>query len=239
MKKIFSCLVAVIVMIVCICTGCSGEKSELVNLQEQIEILQEQINELQELIAQSQDKNEELQKRLEKTQNQLDGLQGQFKNLNFVPEKPEDTSLEFWIVQDVAEYDFSEHAQEYGWFGCDVYYGKDYSPEIISMGCDRYIIDPEYYVKYRVEAYPDYADGGQYITDIEITDPNVTVYGLTCESSFDEFDETFRKMGYSIYEYEDWHSANLGAVHFSISTYKGIHEMEIWVEVTNRDGIDF
>lgn len=33
-----------------------------------------------------------------------------------------------------------------------------------------------------------YADGGEYVTDIKVTDTAAKVYGLTDESTFEEFD---------------------------------------------------
>lgn len=239
MKKIVSCLAVIVAMVLCIFTGCSGENPDnLESLQNQITELQEQIQELQDQLENAKDQNDALQDRIEGLQNQLDGLQDKLADYLPIPERPEDTNLEFWITQDVAGYDFSEYEKKLGGFGCRVYYGKGYHPTEIREGCDSYMVDPEYCVKYWVGSYPDEADRGTFITRIEITDPNVTVYGLTCESSCEEFGETFRRMGFSIfYGNRDDCYATLGKVHFWLSTLHGKPELTIVVDVTNDTGI--
>ena len=110
-------------------------------------------------------------------------------------EMPEDTILELWITQDVADVDFSNYYEILGGIGAKQYYGSGYLPALHE---DGYEVDPEYYVKYKITAWPDYADGGQYITSIDFNDPKVTVYGLTINSSFDEFERIFSEMGYEL-----------------------------------------
>lgn len=239
MKKILSCLAVLLAMVLCVCTGCSGENSDnLESLRNQITELQEQIQELQDQLGDAKDQNDELQDRIEGLQDQLDCLQDKLADFLPIPERPEDTNLEFWITQDVAGYDFSEYEEELGWFGCRVYYGKGYHPTEIREGCDSYMVDPEHCVKYTVGSYPDEADRESFITRIEITDPNVTVYGLTCESSCEEFREAFRRMGFSV-SYNDWGdcSASFGKVHFRLHKSYGKPELRIVVEVTNETGI--
>lgn len=103
--------------------------------------------------------------------------------------------------------------------------------------------DPEYYVKYLITAYPDYADGGQFVTEIEITDPNVSVYGLTVNSSFDEFDSVFDKMEYTIERKEELlgssHSAVKDGLYFMLKEENGERVLSIRVTVTNREDIIF
>ncbi len=83
-------------------------------------------------------------------------------------EMPEDTNLEFWITQDVSETDFSVYYEIVGWFGARQYYGSGYLPATDEDGNE---VDPDYYVKYMITAWPDYADGGEYITAIDFNDP--------------------------------------------------------------------
>lgn len=151
-----------------------------------------------------------------------------------IPEKPDNTSLEFWITQDVSSVDFSKHYEVIGWFGAREFYGKDYRPEEV----DGSAVEPEYCVKYLVTAYPDEADGGQYVTQIVITDPNVRVYGLTCKSTFDEFDETMKTLGYTVSkEIDAMHKATLGKVKFMLVSSESENKLIINVEVTNDSGI--
>lgn len=126
--------------------------------------------------------------------------------------------------------------------GAKEYYGKGYSPAKDDEGND---VKPEHYVTYVVSAYPDYADGGQYVTRIEITDPNVTVFGLTVNSTDEEFDSVFHEMGYTlskkVYTGQYALSAKKDNISYTLSvgTESGERILTIQAEVTNRDGIQF
>lgn len=156
------------------------------------------------------------------------------------PEMLEDTNLEFWITQDVAETDFSDYYEIVGWFGARQYYGSGYLP---ASDEDGYEVDPEYYVKYKITAWPDYADGGKYITSIDFNDPKVTVYGLTVDSSFDEFERIFSQMGYELSkdssENFERNTASKKGISFSLETIDGKRSFSIYAEVTNKKGIVF
>lgn len=156
-------------------------------------------------------------------------------------QKPDNTNLEFWITQNVEEINFSGHVEIEGWYGAKQYYGAGYQPVIDDVGPR----DPEHYVKYLVTAYPDYADGGQYITKIEISDPDVTFYGLTTNSSFEEFDKTFQKKGYEISSPElypdvphpDIHTASKNGITFTLNRTAVPYIITISAEISNREGI--
>lgn len=155
---------------------------------------------------------------------------------NKVLDKPQDTSLEFWVMQDVSDIDFSGHYKLHG-FGADFYYGKGYQPaEIIE---DSAAIPPEHCVIYTVSPYPDYSSGGQYVTRIAITDPQVTVYGITCGSTLQDFDATFENLGCTIQDKGLIHIATYGKVKIALASYDENKELTVWVEVTNKQGIDF
>lgn len=164
------------------------------------------------------------------------------------PEKPVDTELEFWIAEDVSAVDFDEYHEILGWFGAREFYGKGYAPAAVDE--DNFAIDPPHYVKYLVTAYPDYSDGGQYVTRIEITDPSVTVYGINCEIAFDEFDEAMEKHGYEITYSADVtaagnakltsHTADLGGKAWINLIENGSErKLVIGVEVSNKNNIVF
>jgi hypothetical protein len=164
-----------------------------------------------------------------------------------IPRKPEDTNLEFWITQDVSEVDFSGYREIYGWFGARQYYGSGYLPVTDENRYEAdengYEADPEYYVKYLVSAWPDYADGGKYVTCIEFTDPEITVFGLTVDSSFDEFEKVFSGMGCEIFKESsdsfERITASKKRIRFSLESYEGKREFIIKAEVTNKNNIQF
>ncbi len=153
------------------------------------------------------------------------------------------TFLEFQITENVENTDFSGYKSVSGWMGAKEYYGKGYSPVTDSEGN---VTKPEYYVTYLVSAYPDYADGGQYITKIEITDPSVMVHGITVNSSFKEFEAVFKALGYTVSVaekggYVQYNAKNKDGISYTIylSNSNNRKKMTIQAEVTNSEGIIF
>ena len=146
-------------------------------------------------------------------------------------EKTDDTNLEFWITEKVSmqHYELSTCTYLPGLFGGSMHLDGRY--EAIE-GNNGMLYEPEIHVVYTVTAYPDYADGGQYITSIDITDPEIYVYGLTMNSTVEEVSETMKKMGFKTSTGDRWTKNNCT---FSFSTY-GIR---IGAAVTNKKGIVF
>lgn len=148
-------------------------------------------------------------------------------------ERPTDTNLEFWIAENVDEVNFSKYQIKYGMFGGAAYYGLNYSPTLNENGEQ---VDPVYCVIYTVTAYPDYCNREKHVTSISITDPSVNVYGLTVESSLEEFDSVMGDKGFTIDKVnENYHRAVRGKFVFSMSE----GELLLSVKVSNRFGIEF
>ena len=159
-------------------------------------------------------------------------------------EMPKDTTLEFWITENVKDQDWTGHDEIYGWMGAREFLGSAYKKNADADGLDQ---RPEHYVSYVITAWPDYADGGQFVTDIAVTDPAVKVHGLTIASTFEEFDAVFEPLGYEL-------SWGEGAIKTRVATRDGITfrltravednpdvvpQIRISAEVTNREGIVF
>ena len=157
-------------------------------------------------------------------------------------EMPKNTSLEFWITEDVKDQDWTGHDEIYGWMGAREFLGSGYKKNEDPTGANQH---PDHYVSYVITAWPDYADGGEFVTDITVTDPDVTVYGLTIESTYEEFDAVFEPLGYEL----SWSD---GAIETRVATKNGITfrltravddnpnvvpVLRITAEVTNREGI--
>lgn len=158
---------------------------------------------------------------------------------NFIDKK--NTFLEFQITENVEDFDFSQYNRIYGLMGGKEYYGKGYSAVKDEDGNE---VKPEHYVIYTITAYPDYADGGQYITRIEITDPTVMVHGLTVKSSFEDFEAVFKAMGYetSVTEhgrYVQYNAKSEDGISYTIYISNEITKLTIQAEVTNRDNIQY
>lgn len=156
--------------------------------------------------------------------------ENQTKN-NDLP-KP-DTNLEFWIGENVDNVDFSKYQEKYGLVGGREYYGTGYAPTL-----DEYQrqIDPEHCVIYTVTSYPDYSDEEQHITDIYITDPDIEFYGISLNSSFEDFEHKMIEQGFSITGSNgNYRTAEKDKFSITI-TKEGIR---IQVEVENKLGIVF
>ncbi len=95
--------------------------------------------------------------------------------------KPTETELAFWITEDVGQVDFSEYERRPVFMDGIEYFRKGYKEG-----------DSEY-VSYLVTPYPTYADGGSFVTRINVTDPNVKILGgLTITSTVAEWDRVLR-----------------------------------------------
>ena len=115
--------------------------------------------------------------------------------------KRPDTNLEFWICDNVENFDFSDHEPRFGLMGGREYYGKGYTPATDENGQQ---IDPEHCVIYTVTAYPDYSSHKSHITRIHITDPAIQIYGLTLNSSDHDIHSTMGKNGFKLQGYSTY-----------------------------------
>lgn len=139
-------------------------------------------------------------------------------------------NLEFWIAENVDDYDFSAHQPKYGIMGGWEYYGKGYVP---TLDADGMQIDPEHCVVYTVTNYPDYSSASLCVTRITITDPAVKVYGLSLSSSFEEIKNTMTAEGFTVTESATAIRAEKDNVRFTFTK----DEIMISAEVTNHLGI--
>ena len=102
-----------------------------------------------------------------------------------------DTTLEFWVCEDVEHFDFSGYTPRIGIIGGKEYYGTGYAPAPEGG-------DPERCVVYTVTRWPDYADPGAFVTRITVTDPAVRIGGITTASSPDEFRTAMEGAGLTV-----------------------------------------
>ena len=147
--------------------------------------------------------------------------------------KPE-TNLEFWIAENVEDVDFSAYQQRYGLMGGREYYGEGYMPTLDENGEQ---IDPEECVIYTVTKYPDYTSRNSHITRILITDPNVTVYGLTINSSNEDIKSTMENNGFRMKEIGNMGNVEWVKGKFSIRFSED--SIGIGVEVSNFWKVQF
>ncbi len=106
-------------------------------------------------------------------------------------QKPTGSELDFWITQDLSSVDLSAYRSKPDFMGATKYIPN------------RYEEGAREYVSYLVGAYPDYADGGAFITGITITDRSVKVLGdLTIASTVEEWDGTLTALRFERVEVE-------------------------------------
>ncbi len=141
-----------------------------------------------------------------------------------------DHNLEFWIAENVDDFDFSNHQPKYGIMGGWEYYGIGYAP---TLGEDGQQIDPEHCVIYTVTNYPDYSNNSRHVTRIEITDPAVKIYGLSISSTVEEIKSIMTAEGFTVTESGTAVRAERDNFRFTFSKDK----ITISAEVTNHLGI--
>ena len=114
---------------------------------------------------------------------------------NYLPNPK--TNLEFIPGEQIKHSVFKDHSIANGGFGCVSYFGEGYIPLESEEG---YIIFPEIYVVYTMTTYKDFLSNRYHICGIEITDPNIEIYGLNCQSSREEVIKVLKRKGFKIEE---------------------------------------
>lgn len=110
--------------------------------------------------------------------------------------KPEKTNPEFWVKYEVEDEEslgkrMWRNSSEPAW-----YLAKGYEPSGFDKNGNSNGL-PEEYVLYAVYPYPRNSDSKK-IVSIKITDPKISVYGITLNSSEADFEKTFRKLACEI-----------------------------------------
>lgn len=157
------------------------------------------------------------------------------------PYQPKQTSLDFWILQDVGNADFSDYTEITGWMGAREFYGNGYAPVLSDDGSYK---DPEHCVKYLVTAWPDHSDGGQYVTRIVITDPAAIIWGLTVEATVEQFNDVLTVKGFEYgseaeLDPETEYKAVWSCPKYSVTLFKQNGKCAVIIDapVSNRDNI--
>lgn len=107
-------------------------------------------------------------------------------------DKPEDTNLEYWLLDRPNKNEWTELSNSH-WLDDKYYLASGYEPIIDENGN---LSKPEKYVMYTVGDYPLHDFGVKRIISIDITDPDVMVWGLTINSSKDKVISILTKNGF-------------------------------------------
>ena len=147
--------------------------------------------------------------------------------------------LEFWILQNVTDVDFSTYTRDFAALGTKggVWFGKAYD---ITPTLEMDYQDP--YVEYTLNSWPDYADPGLYITHITITDPKVKIFGLTLQNTDEEWQKELKTRAFSIQKRLKNDSDQRLRADSTDGLYTIVVDTEggrinIFAEITNREGI--
>src|SRR5574344_2153952 len=155
-------------------------------------------------------------------------------SINLLP-RPENTNLHLWLTQKVTEDDLINMTYLPGMLGGEKYLDYSYALEEGELGNTL----PKEYVSYEITSYPNYSDGGTYVTKIVISDPKISFYGLTINSTISEFDDALSKSGFQ-YEVNDSCSSCMSywvKDNFSIQYKSSL--ITLVAKVTNRNNIIF
>jgi len=145
-------------------------------------------------------------------------------------DRPDNTNLTYWITQKVNENDFDDCTYLPGWFGANEYLDGRYAA-IEEEG--SVVRAPEIHVTYRTSGYPDSIDDVA-VTNIDITDQNIYVYGLTMNSTSEEIEKTMLEEGFKKNVGES------GATSFTknnIGFLFSLEKISILSSTTNQTGI--
>lgn len=143
-------------------------------------------------------------------------------------EKDPNTNLELWLTEEVRPEQLEALFFVPGGFGAEIFINVEPLPGIGLEGIASCVL-------YTISAYPDYAHGGNYVTGIDITDPDYVVYGLTVDSSEAEFASAMERLGFPLIEAERGLSADWGNGFISFE----LGRIKMRANVSNRDGIVF
>lgn len=137
------------------------------------------------------------------------GACGESASYKFL-DRPENTNLELWITQKLEAEDIKDMTELGGCFGCRLFLGSKYTPAYYDGNSFAPSTPNGPYVEYEASGYPDSSDS-YHITGITIKDPEVTVYGLTMNSTKEEISRTMKDEGFHEHcegEYCKWSKHN-------------------------------
>ena len=104
-------------------------------------------------------------------------------------EKPEDTNLEYWLLDKPNKKEWTQLSDK------NIYLSKGYEAAVDIYGNTT---APECAVVYTVSNYPLYDFGVKRVTSINISDPEIYIWGLTINSTKDEVISALSKVGFRI-----------------------------------------
>ena len=132
-------------------------------------------------------------------------------------EKPEDTNLEYWLLDKPDKENWTQ-------IGSDRYLAGGYEAAVDENGD---LQAPEESVLYYIDHYPISEMGFKIIDGLLITDPDVYVWGLTINSTKEEAVETLSELGFSVDSSDKVCSAEMGQYKIRL-TYGERLEIHYW-----------
>lgn len=151
--------------------------------------------------------------------------------------------LDFWICDSFMDVDLSDYQELYGSFGAHRYVNLKYKVETVTEeGGGTYQRLPEHCVVYIVSAYPDYSDYslyGPFVTGIDITDPEVSVFGITVNTSPEEFYRILTGKGFNAPDEYSYSESCVSSDGYYLIILEPDTMIRIIAPVENRDGIVF
>ena len=118
-------------------------------------------------------------------------------NKNVKIEKPENTNLEYWLL-DTVDTDGLTEIKKVSYYYVGSFLSSKYQAQLDDEG---QLVAPDEAVVYHISNYP-YTDanwGSQRVARIDITDPTVYVWGVNINSTREEIIAAMESAGYKIY----------------------------------------
>lgn len=147
------------------------------------------------------------------------------------------SNFEYELLTVVTDEISENHAKEYG-FGSYRLVDSTIT-EIDNTDLNDYLRSHET-TFYTVSAYPDYSDGGEYITRIETTDTSIDILGFYIGEAItiDEVTKQMEALGYT----QDINNSTIysnGPVGIQLYIDDVIYRMDVFIEISNADNIVF
>ncbi len=160
---------------------------------------------------------------------------------NIVEDLNESSNFEYGLLIEVTS-DIKTHFNISPGFGVYTLFDSSIEIDIQQESILSYIDEYET-TTYDVTAYPDYSDGGEYITMIWTTDPDVHIYDLSVGDSYteEELSEYMLSLGFTrTNDSENIFMYNKERLNISIFVESNIiTKMYVRVDITNRWNIQY
>lgn len=159
-------------------------------------------------------------------------------------EMPDSEGIDYWICDKFTEKDEAECQELYDIMGARRFANPKYKLLVDSEEDYIYSRLPDHHVAYIVTPYPDYSDykeNGSFVTEIWITDPEVSLFGINVNCTAEEFGAAMTENGFSKWDGDGSRRDRYYSPdeHYFIELVTSENLIRIDAPVENRNGLVF